>query len=115
MEGEKGKTSTEKWCHTQPEEDWKLRKPLLVKTSVHPRNRNLQGGSVRKKSADRAWDLVVSSTNDLVSQPINMWRKPWICWGMRRLNRDHQLDSGKRQAYKNKTTTTGLVIRSITR
>ena len=36
VEGEKGKTSTGKVCHTQPKKDWKTRKPLLVKTSVQP-------------------------------------------------------------------------------
>ena len=37
-----------------------------------------------------------------------------MSWGTRRLNRDHQLDNGKRQAYKKKKKT-GLVIGSIAR
>ena len=41
--------STEKTCHSRPEKDWKLKRPLLVKTNVHPWSRSLQGGSVRKK------------------------------------------------------------------
>ena len=48
---EKGESSTEKGCHTHPEKDWKLRRPLLVKTNVHLQCRSLQGGSVMKKSA----------------------------------------------------------------
>ena len=66
VEGEKGKTSKEKRCQTLPEKDRKLRRPLLAKTSVHLQSRHLQGRSVRKKIAGRAWDIVSSTTNDLV-------------------------------------------------
>ena len=47
VEVEKRKTRLEKVCHTQPEKDWKLRRPLLAKTSVHPQGICLQGGSDR--------------------------------------------------------------------
>ena len=50
-EGGEREKRTENGCHTQPEKDWKLSKPLLVKTSVYQLSRSLQGGSVRKKCA----------------------------------------------------------------
>ena len=50
---------TGKKCYTRPEKNWKLRSPLLVKTSVHPQSRILQVGSEKKKSASQAWDSLV--------------------------------------------------------
>ena len=44
-----------------------------MKTNVLPRSRILQGCSVRNKRACRAWDIISSSTNNLVGQPICLW------------------------------------------
>ena len=70
VEGEKGKTSTKKCCHTQPPKGWKLRRP---KTCVHPgvgacKGEGGGGGGGRfvRTSNGQAWDIVSSSTNDLV-------------------------------------------------
>ena len=66
-----------------------------MKTSVHPQSRRQQGGSVRKKSAARALDRVLSSINDLVGQNIFLWgNHGWAGeeGGVGELGEDRELD-----------------------